>query len=218
MMRWTKLAWVCLLGGLTGCASEPPTPAWQMESRGALDRYVAAAMSGHTRVESAEFDRARKELTATGRAELVARAELTRCAIRLASLIVEPCAGFEPLRPDAGAAERAYADYLAGQLRPADAALLPAQHQPVASGQANAATLKAIADPLSRLVASGVLFQAGRADPEVMALAVDTASAQGWRRPLLAWLGVQLKRAEAAGATEEAERLRRRLALVSGQS
>jgi hypothetical protein len=41
--------------------------------------------------------------------------------------------------------------------------------------------------------------------------AVETASSQGWRRPLLAWLGVQALRAEQAGDTDEAKRLRRRM-------
>jgi hypothetical protein len=74
-----------------------------------------------------------------------------------------------------------------------------------------------IADPLSRLVAIGVLFEAGKADPAMVALAGDIASAQGWRRPLLAWLEVQALRAEKAGASEEAQRLRRRIELVSGK-
>ena len=47
-----------------------------------------------------------------------------------------------------------------------------------------------------------------------IATAIETASAQGWRRPLLAWLNVELQRAEAVGATSDAERLRRRIALV----
>ena len=64
------------------------------------------------------------------------------------------------------------------------------------------------------LVAAAALLQAGRASPAVQALAVETASAQGWRRPLLAWLQVQAARAEQGGATEEAARLRRRIALV----
>jgi hypothetical protein len=59
-----------------------------------------------------------------------------------------------------------------------------------------------------------VLFRSGNASPAVMSLAVDTASAQGWRRPLLAWLGVQLLRAEKAGDAAEAERLRRRIGVV----
>jgi hypothetical protein len=63
-------------------------------------------------------------------------------------------------------------------------------------------------------VAAGVLLQSGRSSPGVLQSAVDTASAQGWRRPLVAWLGVQLARAERAGAQDEAQRLRRRIALV----
>jgi hypothetical protein len=71
---------------------------------------------------------------------------------------------------------------------------------------------------LARLVAVGVLFQAGRASPPAIALAVDTASSQGWRRPLLAWLKVQLELAERAGDSEAAERLRRRIGVAAGTS
>jgi hypothetical protein len=63
-----------------------------------------------------------------------------------------------------------------------------------------------------------VRFETGHADPALIAGAVDTASAQGWRRPLLAWLGVQLRLAEQAGAHDEAQRLRRRIALAQGAS
>jgi hypothetical protein len=59
-------------------------------------------------------------------------------------------------------------------------------------------------------------LRTGRATPELLVVASDTASAQGWRRPLLAWLGAQAVRAEQAGAVEEAQRLRRRMALVTG--
>jgi hypothetical protein len=76
--------------------------------------------------------------------------------------------------------------------------------------------VRSIEDPLSRLVAIGVLFQSGRASPTAIALAVDTASAQGWRRPLLAWLNVQLELAERAGNADEALRLRRRIGMVLG--
>lgn len=201
---------------LGACANRPPTPDWQMTAHGALDRYVDAFMAGNTRVETAEFTQARNALTRTGSAALVARAELTRCAVRLASLLVEPCTGFEALRQDAPAAERAYADYLGGQLPPGQGGLLPPQHRAVAAGGAGAAVLRGIGDPLSRLVAAGVLLRSGRVDPEALRLAVDTAAEQGWRRPLLAWLGAALRQAEQAGAGEEAERLRRRIALVGG--
>lgn len=198
-----------------GCAGKPPQPDWQMNAHGALDRYVKAFMAGNARVEGAEFERARAELASTGQPGLVARAELTRCALQVASLVLQACDGFEKLRADAPAAERAYADFLAGNA-PADAALLPPRYRGVTTG-ADAAALNAIEDPLSRMIAAGVLFRSGRATPQVLATATETASKEGWRRALLAWLGVQAQRAEQAGATEEAQRIRRRMALAAGE-
>ena len=202
-VSWTALA---------ACSSGPKPPDWQMEAKSAMDRAVNAYMEGNTRVEAMEFGRARGEVSSTGRTDLMARAELLRCASRVASLVMEPCAGFERLREDAPPAERAYADYLAGHLQPQDLALLPAPQRSVASG--DAAAVKGIADPLSQLVAAGVLFQSGRASPAVLQQAVDTSSSQGWRRPLLAWLGVQAQLADKAGDTAEAARLRRRILLA----
>jgi hypothetical protein len=54
--------------------------------------------------------------------------------------------------------------------------------------------------------------------PAGIDLATDAASTQGWRRPLLAWLGVQAERAKAQGDEATLQRLRRRIALVSGVS
>lgn len=211
-------AWLIIVACalLSACADKPRVPDWQLNASGALERYIAAALTGDAKVETVEFERARKELASTGRPGMVARAELTRCAVRLASLDLSPCDGFEPLRGDSPAPERAYADYLAGRITPADVPLLPPQHRAVAVEQGDVASVEAISDPLSRLVAAGVLFRLGRASPDVLVVASETASTQGWRRPLLAWLGVQAMRAEQAGAADDAQRLRRRMALVAG--
>ena len=203
---------------LAACASGPPPPDWKINAKESMDRAQAAYLAGNARVEVVEFERARGEIARTGRADLLARAELMHCAARVASLVFEPCAGFERLRPDAAAAERVYADYLAARVQPQDIALLPSAQRKIAavgaSAEVSAARLQEIEDPLSRLVAAAVLFQSGRASPAVVSLAVDTASSQGWRRPLLAWLHVQVRRAEQAGDTAQAERLRRRIDLV----
>ena len=199
---------------LTACASGPKPASWQLESKGAMERAVAAYLEGNSRVEAAELARARFEISSTGRVDLMARAELLRCASHVASLSFEPCAGFEKLRLDAAPAERAYADYLVGKLQPQDVVLLPEPQRAAATG--GEVAIKSIADPLSQLVAAGVALRSSRASPALVQTAVDAASAQGWRRPLLAWLGVQASLADKAGAPEEAERLRRRIALVQG--
>ena len=198
---------------LAACSSKPPVPDWQMNAQAAATKATEAYLSGNARVEQLEWDRARAEVARTGRADLLARLELMRCAAQVASLVVLPCDRFDALRPDASVPEQAYADYLAGRVSQQQVPLLPeAQRKVAAAGEA--ATLASIEDPLSRLVAAGVLFQAGRASPAVVAAATETASAQGWRRPLLAWLLLQVQRAEAAGDAEAAAALRRRVGIV----
>ena len=178
---------------IAACGSAPVPLDWQQNSFDALQSFQRLYLSGDTAAAEGAFKSARAELTATGRADLVARAELVRCAAQVASLVFEPCAGFEALKQDAGADERAYASYLEGR------------------GPHSASN-----EPFAQLVAYGVQFRATRIDPQGIANAVQISSAQGWRRPLLAWLGVQLKRAEQAGDSETAARLKRRIELVSG--
>jgi len=214
------IAWVAVNALLGACASGPPIPDWESNAKTSMDHAVAAYLTGDTRLADSDFERARSEIARTGRIDLLGRAELVRCAALVASLVFEPCEGFEKLRADSAAPERAYADYLAARVQPQDIALLPPQHHAAANAAMSAenatAAVRAIEDPLSRLVAIGVLFQAGRAHPTAIALAADTASAQGWRRPLLAWLKVQLALAEKAGDAGEATRLRRRIGVVQG--
>lgn len=204
---------------LVACSNTPPPPDWAVNAQGALERSVAAYLSGHTRVAALEHGRARAEVARTGAPERLARVELVHCAAEVASLEFNPCPGFQHLARDAAAPERAYGRYLLAQAEPGDVALLPEVHR-VLLGVSDAdapARLAGIAEPLSRLVAAGVLVRAGRASPGVLALAVDTASAQGWRRPLLAWLRLAQTRAQADGQGDEAARLQRRLDVL-GQS
>lgn len=202
---------------LSACASGPRVPDWQMNAQSSMERATSAYLTGNASVEKNEFKRAREQLASTGKIELIIRAELIRCATRAASLVFEECSGFEALRADATAADIAYANYLAGRAIPADAALLPEPQRGVlaaANDSAAVAAVQAIGDPLSRLVAAGALFKAKRATPELLTLAADTASAQGWRRPLLAWLQAQALRADQTGDSASAARLRRRIALI----
>ena len=208
---WFAIA-VIAACALSACAGGQKVPDWSVNAVGHVERFSEAYLRGDSRVAAREFDRARAETARTGRPDLVARVELNRCAVRVASLDFEPCTGFDALAADAGEPERAYARYLAGQARAADVALLPAQHRAVATGGGG---VGAIEDPLARLIAAAVLLREHKATPDVVAAVVDTASNQGWRRPLLAWLGVQARGAEQRGDTEEAARIQRRMTLIA---
>ena len=186
-----RLALLALV--LAGCAGGPLPPDWQTNARQALESFKRNYLTGDTRSAETEFLRAKSELARTGRGDLLARAELTRCAVRTASLELDDCPAFEALRSEARGEETGYAEYLSGRAQRA-----------------------ASDDALSRLVGLGVQFKTGGISPAGITQAVEIASAQGWRRPLLAWLGVQAKRAEDAGDSETAARIRRRIELISG--
>jgi hypothetical protein len=209
-MKRTTACTMALAVMLSACAGKPQPPAWQPDAKSSLDGYLDDWLRGESLAADAEFARARRATASTGRFDRVAQAELVRCAARTAALVYD-CAGFAALAADATPAQRAYAAYLDGRWQGLDGSLLPEQHRAVLGG----GDIGAIADPLARLVAAGALFKAGRITPAGIAAAVDTASNQGWRRPLLAWLGVQERRAEAAGDSAAAGRIRRRRALAS---
>jgi len=203
-------------GALAACSNTPPAPDWQMNAKASAERATQAWLTGEQRVEAAEFARAQREVAATGRPDLAAQVELLRCAARVAALELGPCTGFDALAADATAAQQAYARYLASLSGTADVALLPEVHRPLAAGSASPdATLAAIAECNPTTLEDLQGFQRGQATPGVIGQAIDTASAQGWRRPLLAWLKVQQARAQGAGSSDELGRIQRRIDLIA---
>lgn len=196
---------------LSACGSKQRLPEWQTGAQDSLEAFSDAYLHGKNTVADAEFRRALADVSSTGKLALAARVHLVRCAAQVAALDFDECPGYAALAQDAEPAEREYEAYIGGRWQEVDASLLPAQHRSVVAG----GRVSAIADPLARLVAAGAAMRAGRITPEDIGAAVDTASEQGWRRPLLAWLGVQLKRAEAAGDTNAAALIRRRIELAA---
>jgi hypothetical protein len=222
LARWVVAG---VIAALTGCAGTPP-PVWQLDVRQAVEQATAATLAGLTRVANAQWQRALQAAAATGRADVLAHVTLSRCAVEQTALVWQGCPAAQPYLPDAGPALQAYAAWLVWPEAPSTTstvAALPPAHQPVAQRLLQstppgelALVLQSVPDPLARLVAGSIAWRAGRLDAAGVAVLVDTASAQGWRRPLAVWLGVQARLADAAGDAEAAARARRRLAWVLG--
>src|SRR4030095_15403313 len=98
MKRALVLVTVSALIG--ACASGPPVPDWESNAKTSMDHAVADYLTGDTRLGECALPRTRSEIARTGRIDLLGRAELVRCAAHVASLVFEPCAGFEKLRAD----------------------------------------------------------------------------------------------------------------------
>lgn len=208
-----RLSMLALLT-LAACAGSPPPPDWKMNAQSGLEGFQKYYLDGNVKLADLNFAKARAEAARTGRPDLIARIELARCGVRAAALEFDDCPGFAALKDSAAPAEQSYAGFLAGHWQGLDAKLLPPQYGPILKpdGETRLAEIK---EPASRLIAASVLFRTGRLTPAGIANAIDTASGQGWRRPLLAWLGLELKRAEAAGDRDAMARTQRRIDLVS---
>jgi hypothetical protein len=210
-----QLILIALLS-LTACGGTPP-PDWRINAQSGLEGFTKHYLDGNAKLAELNFAKARTEAARTGRPDLIARIELARCGIRATALEFDACPGYQALADSAAPAEQGYAAFLAGNWQGLDAKQLPPQYGPVlkSGGETN---LAAMEDPASRLIAAAILFKTGRLTPAGIATAVDTASERGWRRPLLAWLGVELKRAEAAGDQNAMARIQRRIDLVSAST
>jgi len=205
-----------LVAALTACGSAPPPPDWQMRTASALDEFRDSFLQGRPAAAERAYGRALAAVADTGEPALADRAALVRCAVASAAAAFEGCPAAPAVTPR-GAEDEAYARFLSGAWEGMARDALPAAYRPLAgagSAEKRNTAMIAVADPLSRLVAAGVLLRRAEISPEGIGVAIDTASKQGWRRPLLAWLGIAERLAMERGDAEAAARFRARIAFV----
>ncbi len=220
----------CCMLTLAACGSQPPAADWALNAEAAADRATQAYLRADQRVQALEWRRARNEVERTASPQLFARLALMRCAVEQASLQWRGCADFATVAVDADPPEQAYARYLqALPLSAQDIALLPQAQQPVAwalqlAARGESAALsaveavEAVKAPLPRLLAASVVLRALGPSDALLAQAVQTASAEGWRRPLLAWLLLSIEQAQLAGKVDLEQALERRLRVLQGNA
>lgn len=203
---------------LTACGSGgPPPPDWKTDSADLIARYQKHALLGENTLAERYFQQAVDATGGAGRMAETARLWLVRCATRRAMLIDDACADYAELAavaPDA--ADQAYYRFLTLQWEGLDAALLPAQHRDLvraAVGTRHAVPAR-VGDPLARLLEASLLVMRQEANAATLDLATETASAQGWRQPLLTYLKLQHEQAVAQGNAAAQARLARRIELV----
>ena len=220
--HWKTIA-SCLAAALflAGCSSSPPPPDWKMNAVSLLEHYQARWLEGDAKAADLALEKSRLEIARTGRLDLLARVELAACGTRVAALDFGDCTAYAPLAKEAAGIDKAYAHFISGDWTGLDGKQVPAQYAALVGAKDAATANRAVVEikePLPRLIAAGLLFKQGRAEPATLVQATDTASERGWRRPLLTWLEVQLKRAQAAGDQEAITHLQRRISLAEGKT
>lgn len=219
--KWQVTRGLMIAALMAGCSSSPPPPDWKINAVSLLEHFQARWLEGDSKAADLALEKSRKEIARTGRLDLLARVELVACGTRAAALDFTPCRAYTALATEAAANDKAYAQFISGDWSGIDAKLLPPPYAALVEAKDAAAANRAatgIKEPLPQLIAAGLLFKQGRAEPAILVQATDTASERGWRRPLLTWLEVQLQRAQAAGDHDAIAHLQRRISLAGGKT
>ncbi|MDD4356204.1 MAG: hypothetical protein PHN98_03045 [Smithellaceae bacterium] len=190
-----KLLSVIFVLCICACGLLMPVPDWKDKAGGYLEEYKSSFLKGKELSTEPHFAQATREIAAGNDLRLLAVAYLTKYALHTASLECFDDSEFlkiERLEPDAE--DMAYYRFLQGNFTAVDASALPARYTGLLKAAASrnavlaAHEISAIGDPLSRLVAAGVWVNHLPCDEKIIQTAIDTASANGWQRPLWAYL------------------------------
>jgi hypothetical protein len=205
---------------LAGCGSKP-APAWIAAGHKQLETFKHDFLTDRPPpITEIHFRNAIEEVKKGGDANLLGKAWLTRIALQIA-VLSEMDAGDYP-KIEAAESVPANANFyrfLKGDPA-ADISLLPESYRPFWTMFRNndaakaAASIVAIDDSLSRLIASGIAVRHGLETESILRTAVETASQKGWKRALLAWLERLKSFHEAAGDAVKAAVIQSRIDLM----
>ena len=206
---------------LAGCGAKP-APVWIAAGHKQLETFKQDFLTGREpTITEFHFRKAVEEIKKGGDADLLGKAWLTRMALQVA--VREELEVGEYLKTEAAEAvpaNRNFYRFLKGDAATVDVLLLPESYRPFwtafRSGDAAkaAVAITAIDDPLSRLIASGLAVRHGLETEVILRTAVETASQNGWKRALLAWLERLKSSHEAAGDAEKASAIRSRIDMM----
>ena len=201
---------------LAACSSQP-APAWQSAAHTQLANYSESYLAGEEKLAGIHFDKALEHISKTGDPALVGRAWLTRCALETAALIDVPCEQAKEYGGDPS--NDSYRAMLEGAAVKPDA--LPEQYRDLMASLAKRSVkevndaLAGIEEPVSRLIGVGVTLKRGTFDTATLELAVQTASENGWKTPLTAYL-LKLKALYvAAGQSDRSAGIEERLKILA---
>ncbi|MDD3248936.1 MAG: hypothetical protein PHF23_00985 [Smithellaceae bacterium] len=214
-----KLLYVIVALLICACGGAGQIPAWKEKGCSQLDEYKNSFLTGREASTEPHFEKARKEIAAGNDLGLLTIAYLTKYALHTASLEPFDASEFAKLyRLEPHPGDMAYCHFLKGNFSAVDAKALPARYAGVLKAAVNrdaAAAgrgIAAIDDPLSRLIACGAWTRYLPADETILQIGIATASANGWRRPLWAYLerlqGYYLENGDPAKANSVSERLK----------
>jgi hypothetical protein len=206
---------------LLGCGGSKQIPEWINTSFNQLENYKKNYLSGKDRIADLQFNKAVDEIKKSGNLEILGRAYLTKYAVHVA--VIEAFDEREYIKIDTlqpVLENRTFYNFLKGSFDKVDESLLPRQYNSVlkifrkGNYEDAAHEISKMEDPLSKLIVAGLLIQKNTYDEGILKIAIDTASQNGWKKALLAYLEKLLLFYETKRETEKAANITQRIQLI----
>jgi hypothetical protein len=214
---------ICLIAMgvlIIGCGSKR-APDWTKTAFNQLDNYKKNYLMGKEQMAERHFSHAIEEIKKSGDLDVLATAYLTKNAVQVA--VLERIDDREFLRIDATQPlhqHRSFHKFLKGEMAVVEEELMPGQYRAFfrafQSGRIDGATdeIVQMEDPLSRLIATGLVVHENQHDERCLKVAIDTASRNGWKKALLAYLEKLQSYYETKNEVEKAGIVRNRIELI----
>jgi len=198
MTRPIRLAvtWAAFIYLLSGCASAPTQPHWKSISAKQLEKFGNLWLQGDTRNADAAYRIAHFELSRTGKIDLAARLEISRCAYMNATFD-EHC-GFTPSHryyQYASSEDKAYFTFISGKWDNVEPELLDPKYRPLLLAKdpvSLESSYSSIQEPVSKIIAASAIIKKRPASRKIIESAIQISSDNGWARSLTAWLNFAL--------------------------
>ncbi len=205
---------------LFGCGSKQ-IPDWLSVSFNQLENYKNNYLSGKDRIAELQFNKAVEEIRSSGNLEILGRAYLTKHAVQVAVLEVFDDTEYlkiNALQPVLSNSN--FHNFLKGSFDKVDESLLPGQYygflKALRKGNTEAISreISHMEDPLSKLIAVGLLVKMDNFGEMDLHYAIDTASRNGWKKAVLSYLNKLRAFYEKKGETEKAAATKRKIELL----
>lgn len=218
MKKFFTLLLFCLL--LAGCSSKH-IPDWTYAGYNQLEDFKKAYLAGREKIAALHFAKATEEIKKSGDLDVLAQAHLTKYAVQTALLERIDDSVYLKIAAVQSTPENSnYYDFMKGRFDQADTRYLPEQYRNLVDAlrRGNKTDITAeglkINDPLSRLIAVGIIIQYEECDEKLLQNAADTASRNGWKKALLVYLEKLADYYKMKKEAEKEDRVRKRIDLM----
>jgi hypothetical protein len=205
---------------LAGCGSKR-IPDWTYTGYNQLEDFKKSYLAGDDKIAVLHFSKGLEEIKKSGDLDILAKAYLTKYAVQTAVLEAIDDDMYLKIAAAQSMPENGnFHNFLKGNVDQVESRFLPKQYRDLmeAFRKGNIADIPAectkIEDSLSRLIAIGIIIQYREYGEELLQSAVDTASANGWKKALLVYLEKLADYYKVKKEPEKADSVRKRIDLM----